>query len=570
LFVNPEYFMNLHKSPLLLLWSLLFASLALGAMPEAVHFESFRYEGNDPVFETPLPEGYYRNPVIAGFYPDPSICRVEDRYYLVNSTFSYFPGIPIFESTDLVNWKQIGNVMDRPSQMNTRGTGISKGIFAPTIRYHDGLFYVICTLVGCGGNYIVTAEDPAGPWSEPVWLPEVEGIDPSLFFDDDGRVYIVHNGNPPDNEPLYQGHRAIWLWEYDLEKQAVIGEGRIIVNGGVDLSKEPIWIEGPHLLKKDGWYYLNCAEGGTSWDHSQVIFRSRSLDEPFVPNPQPMLTQRDLDNDRPDPVACTGHADFVETTDGEWWAVFLGTRPFGQQYYLTGRETFMLPVSWDDEGWPEILPSQTPVPYEVEGPSIYQNNPTAAATQPMTGNFVWEDRFAGDTLAFDWVMLRTSEQPFYAFGSGEGIDLLPQQARLDSLEGAAYLGRRQQHTHFTASTKMQVPGSENIIAGLALYLTEGDHFFLGARRTGNGKAVISLEKAKRGDLSLLDETEIDAPVGSAIEFVVNTQAGLISFSVVDPAGVEHRIIESADSSFLTGDGNGVFIGCTVGIHARVE
>ena len=562
--------MKLPKSAVLLLGSLLLTSLAFGVAPEAVHFESFRYEGNDSVFEQPLAQGEYQNPIIAGFYPDPSICRVGEHYYLVNSSFSYFPGIPIFESTDLVNWKQIGNVLDRPSQLNTSGLRISQGIYAPTIRYHEGIFYLICTQIGGKGNFIVTATDPAGPWSDPIWLPELNGIDPSLFFDDDGKVYIVHNGNPPDNEPLYSGHRAIWLWEYSLEKQAVVGEGRIIINGGVDLSKEPIWIEGPHLLKRDGWYYLNCAEGGTSWDHSQVIFRTRSLDEPFVPYPDSILTQRDLDPGRPDPVGCVGHADFVETPDGEWWAVFLGTRPFNKVYYLTGRETFMLPIHWTDDGWPEILSEGVPVPYQVEGPAVYREGTGKLIEKPMTGNFTSEDRFVGEKLGYEWLMLRTPSSTWYDLGTGEGIDLIPQPQRLENREGAAYLGRRQQHMHFEASTRMQIPESEDVIAGLALYLTEGDHFFLGAKRADDGKATVSLEKVKKGETYLIDRVTIDAPVGSTIELSVHEQAGLITFSVADPEGEKHNLVEFGDSTFLTGDGNGIFIGCTVGIHARLD
>ncbi|NLA21707.1 MAG: glycoside hydrolase family 43 protein, partial [Candidatus Marinimicrobia bacterium] len=228
-------------------------------------------------------KAFYYNPILAGFYPDPSICRVGDDYYLVNSTFAYFPGIPVFHSRDLVNWKLIGHVMDRAEQMNLEGLGVSEGIFAPAIRFHDGLFYITCTLVGAGGNYVVTAQNPAGPWSNPVWLPQIDGIDPSLFFDQDGKAYIVYNSVAPNNRPLYEGHRTIRMYQFDYEKLKVISPEIILVNGGTDISKKPIWIEGPHIFRKDNFYYLICAEGGTSWEHSEVVFRSEQVTGPYVP-----------------------------------------------------------------------------------------------------------------------------------------------------------------------------------------------------------------------------------------------------------------------------------------------
>ena len=265
--------------------------------------------------------------MLAGFYPDPSIVRVEDDYYLVTSSFAYFPGVPIFHSRDLVHWTQIGHVLDRPSQLNLDSAGVSRGIFAPTIEYHNGTFYLLTTLVDRGGNFLVTATDPRGPWSDPVWLPEVDGIDPSIFFENDSVAWVLNNG-PPIGEPLYQGHRAIWIQQFDVRNKRLTGPRSVIVNGGVDLAAKPIWIEGPHLFRKDGWYYLLCAEGGTAEQHSEVVFRAKSPRGPFVPfRGNPILTQRHLPADRPNPVTSTGHADLVETPDG-WWAVFLGVRPY--------------------------------------------------------------------------------------------------------------------------------------------------------------------------------------------------------------------------------------------------
>src|SRR5882757_6128492 len=187
----------------------------------------------------------YTNPILSGFYPDPSICRVGDDYYIVNSSFAYFPGLPIFHSKDLVNWEQVGNAMDRPEQLDLKGAGVSRGLFAPTIRYNKGTFYIICTLIDKGGNFVITAKDPKGPWSNPVWLKEVNGIDPSLFFDDNSKAYVLFNSIPPNNISLHNGHRTIRMLEFDIEKLKVTGEEKLLVNGGTDMAKKPVWIEGP-------------------------------------------------------------------------------------------------------------------------------------------------------------------------------------------------------------------------------------------------------------------------------------------------------------------------------------
>lgn len=274
----------------------------------------------------------YHNPILAGFYPDPSITRAGDYYYLVTSSFAWFPGVPIFRSRDLVNWTQIGHVLDRPSQLGIDTAGVSRGIFAPTIRHNDGTFYMITTLVDTGGNFVVTATDPAGPWSEPTFLG-FDGIDPEIFFDDDGRVYVLNNG-PPVETPRYEGHRAIWIQEFDPKARAMVGSRKVLINGGVDIRTKPVWIEAPHVFKVDAWYYLIAAEGGTADQHSEVVFRSRAVSGPYTPYAgNPILTQRHLDPARPDPITSTGHADFVETPNGEWWAVFLGIRPYREDFH---------------------------------------------------------------------------------------------------------------------------------------------------------------------------------------------------------------------------------------------
>jgi alpha-N-arabinofuranosidase len=542
-------------------------TMAHAASADTVRFHSFTYTGDDAVFTAPLPAGAYRNPILAGFYPDPSLCRVGDDYYLINSSFAYFPGIPIFHSRDLQHWRQIGNVIDRPGQLKYEGLGVSRGIFAPAITHHGGTLYVVCTMVDSGGNFVVTAKDPAGPWSDPTWLP-FEGIDPSIFFDEDGRAYIVNNG-APEGTPLYDGHRAIWLQEFDPAAGKMIGPRRVLVNGGVDLAKKPVWIEGPHLYRRGGWYYLCAAEGGTSDNHSQVIFRSKSLDGPFVPwAGNPILTQRDLDGTVPEAVTSTGHADLTIGPDGNWWAVFLGCRPFAGRYYATGRETFMLPVTWTDDGWPVILPKGERVPYVVAGPKLPAGSLTAGSVEgsvPLTGNFTWRDDFQGPALSRLWLMLRAPRETWWRVVPGTGLELKARAERLSGTGNPSFLGRRLQHARFSASTALDVPTAPGIVAGLAAFQSEKHHYLLAVRRSGNATEVF-LEQANGGPETVLGH----APVtGRTVELRITGHDNALTFEYASTPG-QWQTLARTDAVALTTQAAGGFVGATVGVHARTE
>lgn len=529
---------------------------------QSVAFDWFEYTGHDRVFGQPLKTGEYRNPILAGYYPDPSVTRVGDRFYLVNSTFAHYPGIPVFESTDLVNWHQLGHVIDRPSQLSFEGLGTSKGVFAPAIAHHDGTFYVINTSVDGGGNFYVTAKSAAGPWSDPQWLHEIDGIDPSFFFDADGKAYVVNNG-PPEGKPLYDGHRAIWIQEFDVATGKLVGPRRIVVNGGVDISKKPIWIEGPHLYRRGGWYYLMCAEGGTGPGHSEVIFRSKSPWGPYQPFAgNPILTQRDLDPARADPITNSGHADIVEAPDGSWWAVFLASRSYGGTHYNTGRETFLLPVTWKD-GWPIILEHGKTIPYVATGPKFM----AAAKQAPLTGNFTWRDEFDRDALDLAWIQIRTPKQQWFDLKTKKGaltIDALP--VKLDELTNPSFLARRQQHTSFEASTALDVPGA-GVAAGLAAFQNEKYWFFLGARRAGDALEVF-LEKDAGHGATVVATTRL--AVVPALELRITGNAGDYSFSY-DADGKGWRALrEHEDGTILSTDVAGGFVGAIVGPYARTE
>ncbi len=541
---------------------LLAVSTSLFAGPVPISFDWFEYSGEDPFSQTAAGPGQYHTPILTGFYPDPSICRAGDDYYLVNSTFAYFPGLPIFHSKDLVNWRFVGNAINRPDQLRYQGIDVSGAIFAPSITYHEGTFYIVCTMVGSNGNFVITAKDPAGPWSDPVTL-DFPGIDPSLFFDDDGRAWIVNNDGP-DGEPLYDGHRAIRIQEFDPVEMKVFGPRKVLVNGGVDISTKPIWIEGPHLYKVNGWYYLSAAEGGTGPGHSQVVFRSKSVEGPYEPwTNNPILTQRDLPSDVPNAVTCAGHAQFTVGPDGKWWAVFLGVRPYNNSFSPMGRETFLLPVDWPADGWPMILPPTVRVP-------VVQNSPNGVTVQqdpalPLSGSFFWKDDFRSSQLSPAWIMLRTPSESWWKLDAAGHILLTPSSQQLSGSGNPSFLARRVQHPRFVASTSLDVPRESGVSAGLPLFLNEKHYYFLGVRRSATGQEVF-LEKANGG----APETVQSAPLENVKKVALRVKSSneKCSFEYATDSGEWKTLADDQDATIVTSAVGGGFVGATVGMHVR--
>ena len=513
----------------------------------------------------------FTNPILAGFYPDPSICRVGNNYYMINSTFSYFPGIPVFHSKDLVNWKLIGHVMDRPEQMDLTGLGVSRGIFAPAIRFNKGIFYVTCTLVDAGGNFIVTSASPEGPWSNPVWIPKINGIDPSMFFDDNGKAYIIYNSVAPDNKPLYDGHRTIRMYEFDVENLKVVGEEKVLVNGGVDLSKKPVWIEGPHIFKVNDYYYLIAAEGGTGDQHSEVVFRSDNVDGPYVPyEKNPILTQRHLDPDRENPITSTGHADLIQTENGDWLAVFLGCRPYsmsGDGFYNTGRETFLAPVKWID-GWPIINPDYEEVQYEYSYPLESEKD---LAERPYSGNFEMQDEFDEDQLNINWMFLRTPHEKWYSLEERKGflsLQLIPETC--SEKMNPAFLGHRQQHLNCSATTAIDFkPESENEKAGLLIFQNE-EHFYFICKSLENNKEVIQLYKSGAADeeMELITSRDISNEQNENLLYLeIKAEGNKYSFFYSKNKHELDLLKEDVDAMFLSTRVAGGFVGCMFAFYA---
>lgn len=476
-----------------------------------------------PVSET---AATYRNPVIPGFFPDPSVCRVGEDYYLVCSSFEYFPGVPIFHSRDLVSWRQIGNVLDRPSQLELPpDTYASRGIFAATIRHHEGTFYMVTTNVRIWRHLIVTATDPAGPWSEPVYF-DLPLIDPSLAWDDDGNCWLTLAGTmnyriDPVTGEVFEGPIPLWS-----------GTG----------GQYP---ESPHLYRIGDWWYLLLSEGGTHTGHAVSVARSRTINGPFEPGPvNPILTHRSTNQ----PIQATGHADLVEDTSGNWWMVLLGIRARGQwpPFHVLGRETLLAPVRWDD-GWPVVGPVQEemPLPPGIAAPERPER---PGVRDDFDGN--------GKTLAPQWISPRSRPDSSWSLADKPGwLTLFATGPTLDR-PGATIVGRRQQHHDCRASTRVD-PGTGR--AGLTIRIDEAHHYDLEvfggtarvSGRVGPFHQVLAECPVPAGAVDLTISTRttdlLPAPVTSAEEF-----AGLHGPLGVRPAGPD-TITFAVD----TGDGPAV-------------
>lgn len=431
------------------------------------------------------------NPILPGYYPDPSICRVGEDFYMITSSFMLFPGVPIFHSTDLVNWKQIGNVLDRPSQLHLTGTPLAGGIMAPTIRYHDGVFYIINTNFSSKGNFIVTTTDPKGPWSDPIWLPDVAGIDPSLYFDDDGRCYVCGTRRQVNTDGS-QGPQVIWMAELDLASMKLVNEPVDIWGGALINAPYP---EAPHLYKKDGWYYLVIAEGGTEHFHSVTIARSKTLNTWFEGyKGNPILTHRHLG--KLYPIGNAGHADLVDTPDGEWYAVMLASRLVGGFHKNLGRETYVVPVTWED-GWPVMSPGTGKVEWTYPAPALPESSPTVR---------VIRDDFASERLDQEFIFFGTPYEDFWQIkDSWLNMRLLPRQMSPEqeriqmryiepdpTIPSLAFIGKRQIDVSYRVATRMRFDANwSNEVAGLAI-VQASNHQFRFERSVNQGRQIVRL------------------------------------------------------------------------------
>lgn len=571
---------KLKLTNLILLLAILLALGANASQPakklktsNAPVFSNFVYRGNDEVYKKyPLKANEFYNPILQGCYPDPAMTRKGDDYYLVCSSFAMFPGVPIFHSKDMVNWTPLGGVLDNPATFDTHDCGISAGVYAPGITYNpnnDTFYMIVTAFTGGLGNIIVKTKDPKKGWGEPIKLA-FGGIDPCIFFDDDGKAYIVHNDAPEQGKELYEGHRVIKVWEYDVEEDQVIpGTDKVIVNGGVDLSKKPIWIEAPHLYKKNGKYYLMCAEGGTGDWHSEVIFKSDSPTGPFIPAPNnPILTQRYFPKERENKVDWAGHADIIEGPNGQWYGVFLAVRPNEELRVNTGRETFILPVDWSGE-FPVFVNGLVPMEPKLKLPEGVENQAGKNGFFP-NGNFTFADDFSTDKLDYNWIGLRGPREAFIE-NVKDGIQINPFDANIKEVKPTSTLFFRQMHNSFSyAVTISYQPESEKDLAGIVALQSENANFVFGVTKKGDEYHLVLQRNFKKGfrgemDSKIIGSTKID--ISKPIRLQVSAKGDKYEFSYSFNEAEFVNVGGTVSGDILSTDVAGGFTGCLLGLYA---
>lgn len=481
----------------------------------------------------------YQNPVIPGFYPDPSVCRVGKDFYVVNSSFEFFPGVPIFHSQDLVHWEQIGHCIHRNAQLNfTKGRQNNTGIFAPTIRYHQGIFYMVTTNIVCDGddsqNFYVWSNDPSGEWSDPIFLG-TPGIDPSFFFDDGGKAYYIGT------------HNGIYIHEIDLKQGKIVGARQDVWKG-----TGGSYPEGPHIYKKDGWYYLLISEGGTERSHMITMARSRHIFGSYEPCPSnPVMTNRSLGL----PIESVGHADLVQDQDGYWWAICLGTRTFSYPpKHNLGRETMLVPVEWGSD-WP-VFGNNGRVEEQFEVSHL----PSNQAPNAKKGDFC--DRFSESTLDFSWNFIYNPEDALWSSGA-EGLQLYGNDKALNQADTIAWIGRRQQHHNCVAKVSLQFDcQQEGEEAGITIF-TNNRHHYEAALTQKDGKRKLIFRR-QIGSLWKI-ENEIDYAYDT-VELELKADKDFYVLSYISAHGMAVEI-GRGEVQYLTTEVGGHFTGNYIALYA---
>lgn len=490
-----------------------------------------------------------KNPMMSGFFPDPSICRVGETYYMVHSTFTYFPGIPIFESKDFVNWKQIGNVLDRDSQIPLAGKEHSEGIFAPTIRYYDHKFYIITTNMHDKGNFIVTADDPAGPWSEPYYLGEdARGIDPSLFFDEDGSCWYIGQRNKVHGN--YYGDCEIWIQRLNLQTMKLEGAAIAVLDG---FQKNAVWPEGPHLYHKGDYYYILHAESGTAFHHCVMVARSRNIEGPYkYCKSNPILTHRHLGMQYP--ITSVGHGDLVEDGHGNWYMAVLACRP-QEGYTLLGRETFLAKVVWEHD-WPVVNPGVGRLEEVVELPG---SEILVSSEERKTYTFDI------NTLPLEFLTLRNHRQSMLSLTAHSGyVRLFMKADTLKDRAEPAYLCIRQQHKDFESEVMFEPCfGTENGCAGMAMVQSNENHIRIECFQDGKdiGFRVIKAVNGIDKELNRWNSNKTDKVIFKLS--VYGLQADVWLKDKEQWILFVHGIKLEELSAELAGG----FVGCTIGMYA---
>ena len=530
----------------------------------------------------------YNNPIIPGSYPDPSICRVGNDYYIVNSSFEYFPGLPIHHSKDLVNWNLIGYGLHRDDQcsgeMNLVDVQTDGGIHAPSIRYHDGLFYIITTNVYSPGpqqptemiNFIITAEQVEGPWSNPHIIEGAPGIDPDIIFDD-GKVWYV--GTHVPEKPNFNGEGEIWLQELDLDDWSLKGERYFLWRGALYYGT---WAEGPHIYKRNGFYYLLIAEGGTSLEHAVMVSVSDNVKGPYVPNARnPILTSRHLSNDYW--VNSVGHADLVELADGRWYMVALGIRSEIDTYSNMGRETHLIPVTWEEEPfewkydkiekeWSELPDGERfeklrrvnyewPVCSPITG-RVERSFPLPFTNLPQFNKQTFRDDFDSKNLNLEWNFRRVPQKGTYLINHKDGfLRLFSSKNVIENRKGCSLLGIRQIETDFEFSVKMLYnPTIQGGQAGISLFQKDNNYFTFTVEKNKENHVLKLLLKERKKEPVVIHQTFIKSYNGS-ITFKVISENNSYNFYYSLDDGTNYKsLIKTGSDKILSKGYTGAYMG----------
>lgn len=495
----------------------------------------------------------YTNPVIPGFNPDPSVCRVGDDYYLVTSSFHYFPGVPLYHSKDLVNWEQMGHVLNRKSQLELPNAGSGGGIYAPTIRHHNGRFYMITTNCSYKGNFIVWTDDiNSGEWSDPYWV-NMPGIDPDLFWDEDGTCYFSGCAND-----------GIMQCKIDPDTGKLLSEPRMIWTGTG--GRYP---EAPHIYRKDGWYYLMIAEGGTEFGHGVTIARSRFIDGPYAPAPHNPILTHFKQATQGNPIQGTGHADIIQAHDGSWWMVCLGFRTQGGSHHLMGRETFLAPVTWDRGGWP-VVNGNGDIAINMDVPTLPQK-PFAPKQQrwdfdrPYSGHMPESAPAKKTGLGPEWSWIRGISTDEYELADGK-LRIHGNFAGLDSHSMyPSFVGYRQQDINFTAETYVDLQHSyTGCKAGMAVYMDAESNYNVYVKKGKGGKWYVGVHFSM-GEIDHIDEVAVNGPKAY---LRITGDADLYTFWY-SVNGKDYKMIGKGNTRYLSSETAGGFTGINIGLWSHM-
>lgn len=480
----------------------------------------------------------FNNPVVKGFYPDPSVCKVEDTYYLICSSFQYFPGVPIFESKDLINWTQIGHCLTRKSQIQLETVSSSGGVFAPTLRHNDGRYYMVTTNDTTHQNFYVWTDDIYGEWSEPIYVDQ-GGIDPDLYFEE-GKTIFMSNGTDDF------GVGGIVQCEIEIETGRKLTPSRSIWKGTGGR-----YLESPHLYKINGRYYLTAAEGGTEYGHMITYARGDSPSGPFEPYPNnPVLTNRNLGGYE---LQGVGHGDLVQDGEGNWWILHLGFRQTGQwlTYHHLGREVFLAPVTFGEDGWFAAGHNGTTL--------------ISFETDRIPDSVVQQEKrlytFENTDWNLDWCYLRHPSAELYQLESDK-ITLTGTDVTLDIPASPTFIGLRQRDFNAVISCDISLTDGE---AGITIYMDENHHYDLAIRKEADGYKVI--ERLNIGDIKSV-EHEADLGNTNRATLVIKSSNERYSFHV--QANGRDIPLGTAQTRYLSSEVAGGFTGVLIGLYAHGE